>query len=108
MLKYIRNNKTLGLKHYAGINDAPLSDLLRQDSINTKNRLIALYDYSLIYFPYTGRSIGSYIILYKFGTIYHDTHVPGPVAESSEESEYNVACTAGMALAHFRMLIHDF
>ena len=34
------------------------------------------------------------------------THVPGPVAQSSAESEYNAACTAGMALAHFRMLVH--
>ena len=33
--------------------------------------------------------------------------VPGPVAQSSAESEYNAACTAGMALAHFRMLIHE-
>ena len=24
------------------------------------------------------------------------------------ESEYNAACTAGMSLAHFRMLIHEF
>ena len=23
------------------------------------------------------------------------------------ESEYNAACTAGMALAHFRMLVHE-
>ena len=36
------------------------------------------------------------------------THVPVPVAKSSAESEYNAACTAGMALAHFRMLIHKW
>ena len=34
----------------------------------------------------------------------HSTHVPGPVAQSSAESEYNAACAAGMALAHFRMI----
>ena len=28
-------------------------------------------------------------------------------AQSIAESEYNVACTAGMSLAHFRMLIHE-
>ena len=28
LLKYIRNNKTLGLKYYADTNDAPVSDLL--------------------------------------------------------------------------------
>ena len=56
---------------------------------------------------YTGRSTVAYIILYQGGPIDHVTHVPGPVAQSSAESEYNVACTAVMALAHFRMLIHE-
>ena len=40
------------------------------------------------------------------GPIDHGTHVPGTVAQSGAESEYNAACTSGMALAHFRMLIH--
>ena len=56
----------------------------------------------------TGRSTGAYIILYQGGTIDHGTHVPVPVAQSSVENEYNAACTAGMALAHFRILIHEF
>ena len=38
----------------------------------------------------------------------HGTHVQVPVDQSSAESEYNAACTAGMALAHFRMLIIEF
>ena len=57
--------------------------------------------------PDTGRSTGEYIIFYQGGPIDHGVHVPGPVAKSSAESEYNAACTAGMALAHFRMLIHE-
>ena len=57
--------------------------------------------------PDTGRSTGAYIIFYQGGPIDHGTHVPGPVAQSDAESEYNAACTAGMALAHFRMLIHE-
>ena len=57
--------------------------------------------------PDTGRSTGAYIIFYQGGPIDHGTHVPGPVAQSSAESEYNAACTAVMALAHFRMLIHE-
>ena len=36
-----------------------------------------------------------------------DTHVPGSVAQSGAESEYNTACTVGIDLAHFRMLIHE-
>ena len=58
--------------------------------------------------PETGRSTGAYMIFYQGGPIDHGTHVPGPVAQSRAESEYNAACTAGMALAHFRMLVHDF
>ena len=47
--------------------------------------------------PDTGRSTGAYIIFYKFGPIDRGTHVPGPVAQSSAESEYNAAFTVGMA-----------
>ena len=36
------------------------------------------------------------------------THITRPVAQSSAESEYNVAWTAGMSLAHSRMLVHEF
>ena len=57
--------------------------------------------------PETGRSIGAYIIFYQGGPIDHGTYVPELVAQSSAESEYNAACTAGMALAHFRMLVHE-
>ena len=56
--------------------------------------------------PYTGRSTRAYIIFNQGVPIDHGTHVPGPVAQSSAESDYNAACTAGMALAHFRMLVH--
>ena len=49
-----------------------------------------------------------YIIFYQGGPIDHGTHVSGPVAQSSAESKYNTAFTAGMGLAHFRMLIHEF
>ena len=55
----------------------------------------------------TGRSIGAYIIYYQGGPIDYGTHVPGPVAQSSAESEYNAVCIAGMVLAHFIMLINE-
>ena len=51
-------------------------------------------------FPDTGRSTGAYIIFYQGVPIDHGTHVPGPVAQSSAESEQ-------MDLAHFRMLVHE-
>ena len=36
ILRYIRDNKTLGLKHHADMNDSLLSDLLRQASIKVR------------------------------------------------------------------------
>ena len=57
--------------------------------------------------PDTGRIIRSYIIFYQCGTIYHGTHIPGPVSQSSAESDYNASYTSGMDLAHFSMLIHE-
>ena len=33
LLRYIKDNKTLGLKYYVDMNDAPVTDLLRQASI---------------------------------------------------------------------------
>ena len=96
------------LKYYADLNDAPVTDILRQANIKTKNHLMAFSDSSWQDFPDTGRITGAYIIFYQGGPIGYGTHVPGPVAQSSAESEYNEAYTAGMALAHFIMLFHEF
>ena len=43
LLRYIRYNKTLILHYYADMNDAPVSDLLRQASIKTKNHLMNFF-----------------------------------------------------------------
>ena len=43
LLRYIRYNKTLGLKYYADMNDENLSDLLRQAIIKTENKLMAFF-----------------------------------------------------------------
>ena len=106
LLRYIRENKTLGLKSYAFMNDAPLYDLLRQDRIINENQLLAFSDYSWQYCPETGRIIGACIIFYQGEKIDHCTHVTGPVNQSSAEREYNAACTTGTDLANFRMLIN--
>ena len=82
LLRYIRGNNTLGLKYYANMNDAPLSDLLRQGRIDTENQLMAFSDPICQYCPDTGRITGEYFIFYQGGQINHGTHVPGPVAQS--------------------------
>ena len=40
LLRYIRDNKTLKLKYYADMKDSPLSNLLRQEIMNTDNQLM--------------------------------------------------------------------
>ena len=58
LLRYIRENKTLGLNHYADTKDETLSDLSRQASIKTENQLMVLSGYIWQYFPDTGVSAG--------------------------------------------------
>ena len=43
---YNRDNKTLVLKYYAYLNDAPVTDILRQANIKTKTHLMAFSDSS--------------------------------------------------------------
>ena len=91
LLRYIRYNTNLGLKYYAKIEVSPLPDLLRQDNIKAENQLMVLSDSSWQYCQETGRSKGAYIVFYHVVPIDHCTHVPGPVAQSTAESKYNVA-----------------
>ena len=44
LLRYIRDNKNLGLRYYAKIEGESISDLLIQDSINTENQFMVFYD----------------------------------------------------------------
>ena len=82
MLIYIRDNKTLGFNYYSEMKDAPLSDLLIQDSINTENQLVD-FPYSIRrYCSDTGIITGSSIIFYQGSKIEHVAHVPGPFSLS--------------------------
>ena len=78
MLGYIRDNKNLGLKYYADLNDSPVTDILRQASIKTKNHLMDFSDSSWQDCPDTGRSTGEYIIFYQGVPIDHG----GPVGSN--------------------------
>ena len=70
----------MGLKYYADINDAPVSDPLIKSSIKTENQFMIFSDSSWQDCPDTGRSTGAYIIFYQFGPIDHSTHITGPVS----------------------------
>ena len=43
LLRYIRDKNTLGLKYYEDMNDAPVTDLLRQAGIKTENHLMDFF-----------------------------------------------------------------
>ena len=49
----------MGLKYYAYMNDAPVSDLLRKASIKTENHLMDFSDYSWQDCPETDISTGA-------------------------------------------------
>ena len=82
ILRYVRDNKTLGLKYYAYMNDSPVADLLRKSSIKTENHLMDFSDSSWQYCLDTSRITVAYIIFYQGGPIDHGTHVPVPVSQS--------------------------
>ena len=86
---------------------APLSDVSKQDNINTENQLTYFSDSRWQDCPETDRSRVEYIIFYQGGKIEYGINVPWPVSKSSAETDYNRTCTAGVNLSHFRMLIHE-
>ena len=55
------------MKYYTDINDTPVSDLLRQDSIKTENHLMDFSDSSWQECPDTGRIIGNILSFIKVG-----------------------------------------
>ena len=65
------------------MNDATVSDLLRQAGIKTENHFMPFADSSWQYFPDTGIITGAYIIFYQGGPINHGTHITGPLSQSS-------------------------
>ena len=56
LLRYIRENNTVGLKYYVNMKDAPLSDLSRQAIIKADNQLMDFSNYSWKDCPDTGIS----------------------------------------------------
>ena len=64
LLRYIRDNKNLGLKYYSKIENAPLSDLLRKVRINTDNQFMVLYILQLeLLYRYRQKYRKLYIVL---------------------------------------------
>ena len=65
ILRYIRDNKTLGLKYYADMNDTLVTELLIQASTENENHFMDFPGSSWKNCPDTGRRTGAYIIFYQ-------------------------------------------
>ena len=107
LLNYIKYKPNVALKFFAKVEDAPVWKLLTQVDTKLDNYIISFSDSSWQDCIDTGKSTGSYIILYQGGVIDHASLVPTPVAMSSAEAEYNACAVTAMAVAHSRMLISD-
>ncbi|MGH7973945.1 MAG: reverse transcriptase domain-containing protein [bacterium] len=107
LLGYIRDNASLGLRFYSNLEEAPVTKLLKEHNITPRRALFSFSDSSWQDCPDTGRSTGSNVIFYQGGVVDHSSFVPGPVAMSSGEAEYNAACVTCMATAHFRMVTNE-
>ena len=90
------------MKYYVDMNDAQVSDLLRQASIKTDNHLM---DFLII----VGNIVQTLAEVQE-NTLYFINAGQLTMSHMFQDQflKYNVACTTGMALAHFRMLIHNF
>ena len=89
LLRYIKDNENLEIKHYSVIELMVLSYSIFQDFLDT------------------GRSTGLYMVFYQSVPIDNCTHVTDPVIQYSAKSDYNAACTAGMYSSHFIMLNNE-
>ena len=107
LLRYLRDNTYLGLRYYSNVNDSPIYESLRNNNINETGSLLAYSDSSWHDDVDSGRSTGSYLIAYMGGIVDHSSNMPGPVAMSSAEAEYNEACLATMALSHIQMFENE-
>jgi hypothetical protein len=86
---------------------SPITRLLSSNGISLDNPLIASSDSSWNDDIDTGRSKGYFMIIYMGVVVEHSSNMPGPVALSSAEAEYNEAYVACVATAHLRQFLED-
>jgi hypothetical protein len=87
ILRYLRDNTYLGMRYYSNIANAPLTQMLISQSIQSNHFLFGFSDSSWNDDQDTGRSTGCFIITYMGGTVDHSSNLPDPVALSSAEAE---------------------
>jgi len=110
VLRYLRDNSFLGITFYSDVERSEIYMMLRSSDIADevcKQLFLTFCDSSWNDDVDTGRSTGCYLISYMGGIVDHSSNMPGPVALSSAEAEYNEACLACMGTDHMSMLLDE-
>jgi hypothetical protein len=106
LLRYLSQHTQYGLTFYSDITHSPIYKMLKQNDIQPSRNLFTFTDSSWDDDPDTSRSTGGYLIFYQGGVVDHSSNMPGPVAMSSAEAEYNEACLACMATGNMHMTVN--
>ena len=80
---------------------------MKSNGLPTDQLIVVMSDSSWNDDVDTGRSTGCFLIFYCGGVVDHSSNIPGPVALSSAEAEFNQACIATMALMHISMAVNN-
>ena len=89
VLRYLRDNPTLGIKYNADLGQSPLYKMSQKNGLSTSNELVTFCDSSWQDDVDTSRSTGCYVITYREGIVDQSSNLPEPIAMSSAEAEYN-------------------
>ena len=106
LLKYLRQHTQYGLRYYAILEESPIYKMLKVNNITPSRNLFTFSDSSWDDDFDTSRSTGGYLIFHQGGVVDHSSNMPGPVAMSSAEPEYNEACLACMATGNLHMTLN--
>ena len=106
LLRYLSQHTQSGLTFYSDITHSPVYKMLKQNDIQPSRNLFTFTDSSWDDDQDTSRSTGGYLIFYQGGVVDHSSNMPGPVAMSSAEAEYNEACLACMATGNMHMTVN--
>jgi hypothetical protein len=104
LLGYLKKTANLGIRYYHDPKTSPIGELLERNNIQQDDELVVFSDSSWQDDKDTGRSTGSFAIIFQGGLIDYSTFVPEPIAMSSGEAEYNTAAIACMAALHNRFV----
>ena len=107
-MRYIYKYPNKAIQYYSILNTSPLHNTLQEAKIGLNDKLTVTFtDASWQDCVGTGKSTGGYVTFKSGGSIDHMSHLPIPVALSSEEAEYLAASVACTAAQHIRMLNYD-